>query len=86
MKHFCCTLFEKHAIYLNTKKRQEVAMNRLDYGCALDSVVEKPSRSRNSNKKRKWREIEALKEKHRLLKELQDIDNNFNDEIDNLLV
>ncbi|MCL1051560.1 DUF3545 family protein [Shewanella abyssi] len=62
-------------------------MNRLDYGSALDSVVEKPaSRSRSSNKKRKWREIEVLKEKHRLLKELQDIDNSFNGELDTLLM
>ncbi|RTR34641.1 DUF3545 family protein [Shewanella atlantica] len=61
-------------------------MNRLDYGSALDTVVERPSRSRSSNKKRKWREIEALKEKHRLLKELQDIDTNFSCELDNLLM
>ena len=33
------------------------------------------SRSRGTTgKKRKWREIEALKEKHRLQKELQSID------------
>ncbi|ACJ30425.1 MULTISPECIES: DUF3545 family protein [Shewanella] len=61
-------------------------MNRLDYGSALDSIVEKPSRSRSSNKKRKWREIEALKEKHRLLKELQDIDTSFEGELDTLLM
>ncbi|QLE84626.1 MULTISPECIES: DUF3545 family protein [Shewanella] len=62
-------------------------MNRLDYGSALeDTVVERPSRTRSSNKKRKWREIEALKEKHRLLKELQDIDSSFNSELDNLLM
>ncbi|MBV7314197.1 DUF3545 family protein [Shewanella sp. NIFS-20-20] len=46
-------------------------MDRLDYGSAQDNVVEKPNR-RNS-KKRKWREIEAIKDKRRLLKELQDI-------------
>jgi hypothetical protein len=62
-------------------------MNRLDYGSALDSIVEKPtSRSKSSNKKRKWREIEALKEKHRLLKELQDIDHSFDGELDTLLM
>lgn len=61
-------------------------MNRLDYGCAPESAVEKPSRSRNSTKKRKWREIEAFKERQRLRKELQEIDYNFNDEIDSLLV
>ena len=61
-------------------------MNRLDYGSALDNIVEKPSRSRSSNKKRKWREIEALQDKRRLLKELQEIDNNFNGELDTLLM
>lgn len=60
-------------------------MDRLDYGSALDEVVERPSRSRSSNKKRKWREIEALKDKHRLLKELQEIDSSFDYDIDNLL-
>ncbi|ARD21587.1 DUF3545 family protein [Shewanella sp. 1_MG-2023] len=52
-------------------------MDRLDYGGALDQVVERPTRSKSSNKKRKWREIEALKDKQRLLKELQDIDTSF---------
>ncbi|GGZ19434.1 MULTISPECIES: DUF3545 family protein [Shewanella] len=60
-------------------------MDRLDYGSALDEVVERPSRSRSSSKKRKWREIEALKDKHRLLKELQEIDSSFNYDIDSLL-
>ncbi|WP_345332716.1 DUF3545 family protein [Ferrimonas pelagia] len=48
-------------------------MERLDYGSPEGSVVEKPTRSR-SNKKRKWREIEAIKERARLRKELSDID------------
>ncbi|SDK11987.1 MULTISPECIES: DUF3545 family protein [Ferrimonas] len=48
-------------------------MERLDYGSPLGTVVEKPTRTR-TNKKRKWREIEALKERHRLEKELQGID------------
>jgi len=40
-----------------------------------DEVVELGSRSRGTTgKKRKWREIEALKDKHRLQKELQSID------------
>jgi hypothetical protein len=40
-----------------------------------DDVVELGSRSRGTTgKKRKWREIEALKDKHRLQKELQSID------------
>ena len=60
-------------------------MDRLDYGSALDSVVEKPTRSRGSNKKRKWREIEALKDKQRLLKELQDIDSSLDYDIDDIL-
>ncbi len=59
-------------------------MNRLDYGSALeDTVIERPTtRSRNSSKKRKWREIEAIKEKQRLRKELQDIDCNFDGDFD----
>ncbi|MCG9695974.1 DUF3545 family protein [Shewanella sp. Isolate11] len=63
-------------------------MNRLDYGSALeDTVVERPNtRSRSSNKKRKWREIEAIQEKQRLLKELQDIDCNFDGDFDSLLM
>ena len=52
-------------------------MDRLDYGGALDEVVERPSRTKSSNKKRKWREIEAIKDKQRLLKELQDIYDSF---------
>ncbi|BDM63657.1 hypothetical protein NFHSH190041_11090 [Shewanella sp. NFH-SH190041] len=60
-------------------------MDRLDYGSALDSVVEKPSRSRSSGKKRKWREIEALNDKKRLLKELQDIDGSLDYDIDSIL-
>ncbi len=62
-------------------------MNRLDYGSALeDTVIERPTRSRSLNKKRKWREIEAIKERQRLLKELQDIDCNFDDNLYNLLM
>ncbi|NRD73112.1 DUF3545 family protein [Shewanella sp. VB17] len=65
-------------------------MNRLDYGSALDDdssldvVVERPSPSKSTNKKRRWREIEAIKEKYRLLNELRDIDESFKYEIDNL--
>lgn len=61
-------------------------MDRLDYGNALDSIIEKPTRStRNSNKKRKWREIETLKDRQNLIKELEDIDCNFNGDIDNVI-
>ncbi|ADN74983.1 hypothetical protein Fbal_0772 [Ferrimonas balearica DSM 9799] len=57
-------------------------MERLDYGSPEGSVVEKPTRSRGG-KKRKWREIEALKERQRLRKELEDIDfcNDAGDEL-----
>ena len=41
----------------------------------FDEVAALGSRSRGTTgKKRKWREIEALKDKHRLQKELQAID------------
>ncbi|MCL1074024.1 DUF3545 family protein [Shewanella dokdonensis] len=60
-------------------------MDQLDYGSALDQVEERPGRSRNS-KKRKWREIEALKEKHRLMRELKEIDSSFDADLDTLLI
>lgn len=47
-------------------------MERLEFG--YPNVQEKQSRSRG---KRKWREIESLKEKHRLQRELADIDASF---------
>ncbi|WP_133406210.1 DUF3545 family protein [Parashewanella tropica] len=52
-------------------------MGQLDYANVLDNVVERPTRTKSSSKKRKWREIETLKDKHKLLKELKEIDNNF---------
>ncbi|MGX9462433.1 DUF3545 family protein [Shewanella sp. A14] len=61
-------------------------MDRLDYGGALDEVVERPSRSKSSSKKRKWREIEAIKDKQRLLKELQDIDDSFDFDMSTLVL
>lgn len=59
-------------------------MDRLDYSNVLDSIVEKPTRSRGPKKKRKWREIEAIKDKQRLLKELQDIDGSLDYDIDTI--
>ncbi|ATC95625.1 DUF3545 family protein [Pseudoalteromonas tunicata] len=40
------------------------------------TLLESPEATVKSskNQKRKWREIEALKDKHRLRKELQDLD------------
>ena len=63
-------------------QQQEVAMDRLDYGCALDEVVERPDRSRGSNKSVNGVRSKRWKDKHRLIKELQEIDNNFNYDID----
>jgi hypothetical protein len=37
----------------------------------IGSLATKPKSSENSNKKRKWREIEQLKEKFQLEKELK---------------
>lgn len=48
-------------------------MERLDYGSPEGNATEKTTRSRGS-KKRKWREIEALQERKRLIEELHDID------------
>lgn len=50
----------------------ESTMERLDYGSNAETT-EKPSRSKQSSK-RKWREIEHIKEKHRLMQELKEID------------
>lgn len=47
-------------------------MERLEFGYSEHSY-EKPGRATRSSK-RKWREIESLKEKHRLKKELQELD------------
>lgn len=41
------------------------------------AVLERPepkSKTSSKGKKRKWREIEALKERHRLKKELEELD------------
>jgi hypothetical protein len=61
-------------------------MERFDYGGALDEVIERPSRSKSTSKKRRWREIEAIKDKHRLLKELQDIDDSFDFDVNTLVL
>lgn len=41
------------------------------------AVIDADVRQRQTNKKRKWREIEALKDSYRLQRELQSIDLNF---------
>ncbi|HCV05203.1 DUF3545 family protein [Pseudoalteromonas sp. SSMSWG5] len=54
---------------------------------SLDDILEilegpgKTKKTSTKNKKRKWREIEALKDKHRLRKELKELDY-FTDSID----
>ena len=41
------------------------------------AVIDADVRQRQTNKKRKWREIEALKDRYRLQRELQSIDLNY---------
>ncbi len=41
------------------------------------TVIDTETRQRQSSKKRKWREIEALKDKYRLQRELKSIDLGF---------
>lgn len=48
-------------------------MEHADFAPLEGNIIEKPVRSKG-NKKRKWREIEALKERQRLMKELQELD------------
>lgn len=40
----------------------------------LDRSVQQPKQSSKKNSKRKWREIESIKDKYRLRNELRDID------------
>lgn len=40
-------------------------------------VIDIDVRQRQTNKKRRWREIEALKDRYRLQRELQSIDLNY---------
>ncbi len=47
----------------------------------LDALGTQPKSSSSNNKKRKWREIEQLKEKFQLEKELK----GFNDSLDYML-
>ncbi|MBA3988093.1 DUF3545 family protein [Aliidiomarina maris] len=54
----------------------------MDHSEELKNVAEKTGKSRAA--KRKWREIEALKERHRLRKELMDIDYCFDCELEEL--
>ena len=49
-------------------------MDSLDDMVNLQSTPENTQKSSNKNKKRKWREIEALKDKQKLYKELQELD------------
>ncbi len=46
-------------------------MERLEFGFSDHSQDKAPRQTRT---KRKWREIESLKEKYRLKRELQDLD------------
>lgn len=41
------------------------------------TVIDTETRQRQTSKKRKWREIEALKDKYRLQRELKSIDLGF---------
>ncbi|MDO6704805.1 DUF3545 family protein [Photobacterium sp. 1_MG-2023] len=58
-------------------------MDSFGFDNMLESDLPRRS-SRSKPVKRKWREIEALKDKQRLKKELQDIDiiHEFTDEVD----
>lgn len=56
-------------------------MERLEFGYS-ETVAGKPTRNRS--KKRKWREIESLKDKYRLKKELEEFDLLFESSLDEL--
>ena len=52
-------------------------MDRVSLETEELAVIDADVRQRQTNKKRKWREIEALKDRYRLQRELQSIDLNF---------
>ena len=52
-------------------------MDRFSLEAEEMAVIESDVRQRQTNKKRKWREIEALKDRYRLHRELQAIDLNY---------
>lgn len=52
-------------------------MDRFSLDTEELNVIDTDVRQRQTSKKRKWREIEALKDKYRLQRELQSIDLNF---------
>ena len=52
-------------------------MDRFSLEAEEMAVIESDVRQRQTNKKRKWREIEALKDRYRLQRELQSIDLNY---------
>lgn len=56
-------------------------MERIEFGYS-ESVVGKSTRGKG--KKRKWREIESLKDKYRLKKELQELDLLFDARLEEL--
>lgn len=49
-------------------------MDSLDEALTVLERPEAKTKTSAKGKKRKWREIEALKERHRLRKELQELD------------
>lgn len=52
-------------------------MDRFSVDSEELNVIDTDVRQRQTSKKRKWREIEALKDKYRLQRELQSIDLNL---------
>ncbi len=52
-------------------------MDRFSLEAEEMAIIESDVRQRQTNKKRKWREIEALKDRYRLQRELQAIDLNY---------
>ncbi len=56
-------------------RKKEHTMDKFQQ--VLDSLGTQPKSSSSNNKKRKWREIEQLKEKFQLEKELKALDNSL---------
>ena len=58
-------------------RRGGSSMDRFSLETEELAVIDADVRQRQTNKKRKWREIEALKDRYRLQRELQSIDLNY---------
>ncbi len=68
------------------KNPQEDTMDSIDDIFAILERPEPTTKASSKGKKRKWREIEALKERHRLKKELEEFGSFDDIDLDDLVI